>query len=168
VDGKCQHCHRSFPRRAHLANQKFCHRKPCQNARKNQWRKDKLALDMDYKDNQREAQRRWMAKNPGYWRSYRDGHPGYVKTNRQRQRERNRGRKPPQVRRSVIAKSDGSCRKSEWISGYYLIERVSYDRIAKSDASLVKISFISGACVNIPPVCDGLQRDDLMAKASLR
>ena len=45
---------------------------------------------MDYKDNQRQAQKRWMAKNPDYWRSYRDSHTKYVETNRQKQRERNR------------------------------------------------------------------------------
>jgi endogenous inhibitor of DNA gyrase (YacG/DUF329 family) len=143
MDGKCQHCHQRFPRRPHLPNQRFCSRKACQNARKNQWRKGKLAFDKDYKDNQRDAQKRWMAKNPDYWRSYRDTHPEYAETNRQKQRERNQQRKPSSLGQSVIAKSDASCSKNGWISGYYIIERVTGDRIAKSDASFVKISCIS-------------------------
>jgi len=53
----------------------------------------------------------------------------------------------------MIAKSDASCEKNERVSGYYIIERVTPDvskRIAKSDASLVKIYFISGSCANAP------------------
>ena len=151
MDGKCQHCHQRFPRRPHLPNQRFCSRKPCQNARKNQWRKEKLAFDMDYKDNQREAQKRWKAKNPDYWRSYRDTHPEYVETNRQKQRQRNQRRKPSSLGQCVIAKSDAFRAKNEWISGYYIIERVTRDRIVKSDASFVKISCISEPYADIPP-----------------
>jgi hypothetical protein len=105
---------------------------------------------MDYKDNQRDAQKRWRAKNPDYWRSYRDTHPKYVETNRRRQRERNKQRKRSPLRQSVIAKSDASCAKNEWISGYYIIERVTSDRIAKSDASFVKISRISEPYADLP------------------
>jgi len=151
VDGKCQNCHLPFPRRKHLANQRFCHRKACQNARKNQWRKNKLALDKDYKDNQRDAQRRWLNNNPGYWRCYRDDHPQYVATNRDKQRERNLRRKPPSQRPlTMIAKSDASCEINNMISGYYMICPVTAEGIAKSDASFVKIYSISGAYANLP------------------
>jgi hypothetical protein len=142
VNGKCQNCHRPFPYSRHLPKQKFCNRKPCQNARKNDWRKRKLEGDEAYRGNQRDAQKRWLGKNPGYWRSYREHHPPYVEVNRRKQRERNRKRisqkLPP-----VIAKSDASFVINAWNSGYYMLLPVSSEGIAKSDASLVKISAVS-------------------------
>jgi hypothetical protein len=144
MDGKCQHCHRPFPRRPHLPDQAFCHRKPCQNARKNQWRKRKLAADTAYRENQRDAQIRWQDKNPDYWRLYRASHPEYVETNRKKQRKRNLYRKSPEANASpVVAKSDASRAISSPISGYYMLCPVNADGIAKSDASFVKIYALS-------------------------
>jgi len=149
MDGKCQHCHRPFPRRPHLPDQAFCHRRPCQNTRKNQWRKSKLASDKAYRQNQRDAQIRWQNKNPDYWRLYRAQHPAYVAANREKQRYRNRRRKLPEAK-TVIAKSDASRALSSLISGYYMLCPVNADGIAKSDASFVKISSISDSYDNPP------------------
>jgi hypothetical protein len=152
VKGKCQHCHRTFPRHRHLPNQTFCLRKPCQNARKNKWRKEKLASDVDYKANQWDAQKRWREKNSGYSRSYRENHPGYVEANRSGQKIRNMRRKPPGAEPPLIAKSDASHGKNSLNPGLYIIQRVKADGIAKSDASFVRITSISMSCAHRPSV----------------
>jgi hypothetical protein len=150
VEGICQHCHRSLSRRRHLPNQTFCRQKPCQNARKNKWRKEKLASDADYKADQRDAQRRWREKNPGYSRSYRERHPGYVGANRSGQKIRNMRRRPPGSGPPLIAKSDASHEKNSLNPGLYIIQRVEADGIAKSDASFVRITSISMSCAHRP------------------
>ena len=48
-----------------------------------------MQTDSDYRDNQRDAQKRWREKNPDYWKRWRSAHPEYVERNRVNQRQRN-------------------------------------------------------------------------------
>jgi hypothetical protein len=41
---------------SHIPGQRYCSRVQCQNARRQKWRKQKLAIDKDYKANQKDAQ----------------------------------------------------------------------------------------------------------------
>ena len=65
----CDHCGKKFTRLSHIPAQRYCSRVQCQNARRQKWRKQKLAIDKDYKANQKDAQGRWCEKNPDYWNS---------------------------------------------------------------------------------------------------
>ena len=71
----CRCCGCWFTARANVANQQYCSRRICQNARRQRWRKQKLLTDPDYKADQYAAQKRWCEKNPDYWKHYRDCHP---------------------------------------------------------------------------------------------
>lgn len=131
----------------HLSSQRYCSARECQNERRRKWRRQKLRSDPDYKANQADSQRRWCRKNPDYWRRYRDGHPDYVERNRQLQQMRN-GRRIPERSRESIAKRYALSMKNDGISGYYRLIRADAPMIAKIDASLVKIEFISGSCAD--------------------
>ncbi len=48
-----------------------------------------MQKDKAYRLNQKDAQERWAAKRPNYWRNYRKQHPEYVKRNREKQQRRN-------------------------------------------------------------------------------
>jgi len=48
---RCENCNRSFAITARHPEQKFCSRKECQKARKNNWQRRKLSSDEDYRKN---------------------------------------------------------------------------------------------------------------------
>lgn len=74
----CAHCGQPFQPRPQVPNQTYCSSAECQRARKLRWQQDKLRTDPDYRDNQRDAQRAWFARHPGYWRAYRAANPDAV------------------------------------------------------------------------------------------
>ena len=143
---RCEHCGKKFVPLPHIPGQRYCPRRHCQNARRQKWRKQKLAIDKEYRANQADAQRRWCEKNKGYWKRYRASHPEYVERNRHLQRFRNQRRKGTvntSDTRSLIAKRYALSPKKTDISGYYKLVPAGPQMIAKSDVLLVKLDFIS-------------------------
>jgi hypothetical protein len=98
-----------------------------------------MAEDPDYRQNRRDAQRRWRESHPGYWRRYRQARPAYVDRNRERQRERNL-RRTSQSR--LIAKMDASLEESRIIPGRYTLIPLEGDLVAKTDAINVEIRVV--------------------------
>jgi len=85
---KCVKCRRIFPANPRVKSQKYCNRKACQRVRKNKWKQRKIATDADYKKDQRDYHKKWIAQHPGYYRNYRKQNPGYCDRNRKLQRKR--------------------------------------------------------------------------------
>lgn len=83
--------------------------------------------DPDYRENQKHAYKKWLKESPHYWKQYRANHPDYAKRNREQQRERNH------LRKKLLGNNASL--------------------IAKSDALIVKISFIPEGYNNISPNC---------------
>jgi hypothetical protein len=79
-----------------VKNQRYCREKGCQRARKRTWQQEKLLNDPDYKANQRDCQRQWHKRHPGYYKEYRERHPESCERNRLMQRCRNSRRRPRQ------------------------------------------------------------------------
>ena len=88
-----------------VPKQKFCSKKECQQARKREWNKKKLASDPEYREARDGAQQRWKNKNPNYWQDYRARHSEYTRKNREQQNIRNQKRRqnPPVAK---IVKTD--------------------------------------------------------------
>jgi hypothetical protein len=139
VERRCKHCGDPFTARPNVVHQRYCSKAECQKARKNQWRKGKLATDPDYRLNQCDAQKRWRQKHPEYWMGYRASHPEYAQRNRVLQRERNHKR-----RGSLIAKRDELSVRNPVRSGYYRLIPAEGEGIAKSDEYLVRLDVIPG------------------------
>lgn len=146
MERRCEHCGKKFIPLSNIPGQRYCSCRQCQNARRKKWRKQKLAIDQDYKGNQADAQRRWCEKNKGYWGRYRASHPEYVERNRQLQRVRNQRRKgvnEASDTSTMIAKRYALSQEKTDISGYYKLVPAGPQMIAKSDVLLVKLDFIS-------------------------
>lgn len=79
---KCVNCKKIVPANPRIKNQDYCNAKKCQQARKNLWKRQKVAIDPDYKKSQEEYQEEWNTKNPNYWKNYREKHPKYCERNR--------------------------------------------------------------------------------------
>ena len=69
---RCRQCGKLKPKRT--ADQRYCGDAACQKARKNAWRRERYATDADYRLNQRDSTKAWLAANGGaaaYYRRYR-------------------------------------------------------------------------------------------------
>ena len=86
---RCRCCGKTFSPRPQVPKQRYCGERACQQARKRAWQKERLRDDPDYRENQREAQKRWAGRHPEYWRQWRQRHPEYRERNRRQQAERN-------------------------------------------------------------------------------
>lgn len=137
---RCKHCGKCIPFRPQNPNQKYCSQPECQKARKRQWQRQKLNNDHDYKKNQSDAAKRWVKKNPNYWRNYRAQHKAYTIRNREQQKRRNQRRKGSPKR--TIANMDVSNPPKHINTGRYQLIPVTGGLIANMDASIVEISVI--------------------------
>ena len=132
---QCVVCCLTFKPRPQSPQQTYCSKTACQRERKRRWQRDRLQSDPDYQDNQIRAQRAWVARNPDYWREYRATHPEYVERNRQMQWARN-----VKSMATPIAKMDASNHVKPLPSGFYRIQTIGPDGIAKMDAWIVEIA----------------------------
>ena len=104
---RCKNCNKSFVISSRHPEQKYCSRKECQKARKNNWQRRKLSSDEDYRKNQADCQERWVEKHPGYWKQYRKKNPESARRNKEKQRGRNRiNRRQPPSKSPSIANMD--------------------------------------------------------------
>lgn len=76
VQMTCASCRRLFTIRAQSPAQTFCPDPECQRERRRLWNRKKLQTDLDYRANQQAAQQAWHARNPDYWRDYRQRQKG--------------------------------------------------------------------------------------------
>lgn len=115
---RCKNCRSFFEACPKVKKHAYCKKEACQKARKKKWQKRKIADDQTYRQDQKEAQKIWLDKRPGYWKQYRASHPEYTQRNRKKQKDRNRS-----VKVHTAAKS-------------------SFREIAKMDALIVEIGVI--------------------------
>lgn len=67
---RCRHCRRLFPVR--VLGQAYCGNANCQKARKNKWRREKYASDLDYRLNQKNSTGEWLSVAGGSAKYHRD------------------------------------------------------------------------------------------------
>jgi len=92
---RCRNCGLEKEANYRLKEQKYCHQKPCQRARKRDYHKQRMAEDEQYRRDHLQSIADWRAKRPlaEYQRIYRQRHPDYVQKNREQQRWRNQKRR---------------------------------------------------------------------------
>ena len=134
---KCRCCGIFFTPRKNIPEQKYCSKAECRRHRRAAWQREKLMKDADYQENQKEAQRLWREKHPGYMASYRTSHPDYQK----REQERCR-------RRRIAAASDPSCKTMSPLCA------------AKMDSSPLQPPVKSGIYRIVPAESDGAVKMD--------
>jgi hypothetical protein len=130
---RCAACGKLFGVRPQTPDQSYCADQACQRERKKLWQRDRRTTDPDYRDNQARAQEAWLARNPDYWRRYRQRNPEYTQLNRERQRDRMRELRDSSVEPFDAAEIAANLLKS----GVYRLRVVAVHRIAKMDASFL-------------------------------
>ena len=142
---RCKNCRSFFEVCTKVKKHAYCKKEVCQKARKKKWQKRKIADDQTYRQDQKEAQKIWLNKRPGYWKRYRASHPEYTQRNRKKQKDRNRSVKVHTAAKSSfreIAKMDALTDKKHVLSGRYRLIPLCEEKIAKMDALIVEIGVI--------------------------
>jgi hypothetical protein len=140
---RCLNCRERFSPRRQNPDQQSCGKPTCQRERRRRWQSEKQRSDADYRENKRRAQQAWAAKQPLYWREWREKHPEYCERNRAQQAERNR-----RPRSAMIAKTYASEADLPVASGVYRLLPGGSGVIAKKYAWTVKIDVIARPYVN--------------------
>ena len=97
----CCHCQTLFTPAVNHPHQKCCGKKKCVLAGRAKLQKKKMDEVPLYRENQKDANKNWLEKNPDYWKKYRKKNPDKTLKNRMMQQIRNlkrAGTKPPAVR----------------------------------------------------------------------
>jgi hypothetical protein len=90
---RCRYCQRIFQPSKFQTRQAVCGGAECQRKRRTDYHRIRIASDPEYREVCRDSPRKWRARNPDYWRRYREKHPATAEHNRQRQKLRDRKRK---------------------------------------------------------------------------
>lgn len=140
----CLCCGHRFNRYPTVPRQQYCSDPLCQKARRRLWQKEKMASDGDYRENQARARKKWISRNPDYWRDYRQRNSAYTERNRALQRERNcRNRQARKDCPAKIAKMDELTPGYLVSSGSYRLVPICNEGIAKMYPLIVKLEVIS-------------------------
>lgn len=84
----CRFCKNQFePSRFH-PEQAVCSHQQCQQRRRSESRKRKLDTDAEYRQVCRDSARKWRARHPDYWTTYRAANPASTQHNCNLQRKR--------------------------------------------------------------------------------
>lgn len=113
----CPFCRRPFaPSRFH-PQQTACSAAVCQQQRRSQNRKQKLAGDAEYRQTCRESARKWRAHRPAYWTEYRAAKPESVERNRNQQHRRDLRRRLSNLANNNSALDLKSSVAAVWLLG---------------------------------------------------
>jgi len=111
-----------------------------------------MASDPAYRENQKQANKEWLKKNPQYWDQYRQKRPEYTKRNREMSKERMRIRRKITYSIQLFAKMDASLVDTTRLSGYYALIPLG-GMFAKMDAKLVQLTIKPEDLSCHDPVC---------------
>jgi hypothetical protein len=89
---RCRYCQQLFQPSPFRPQQAVCSQLSCQQQRRRDYHREKIASDSVYQQVCLESPRKWRAVHPSYWKDYRRDHPRAVERNRQRQQLRDQRR----------------------------------------------------------------------------
>lgn len=145
----CHHCHRRFKKNPRLkGEQHYCGSRECQQARKNNWEREKLKTDARYKARRLAYREQWYSCYPGdkYQSAYRQAHPEYLVGNREKQRKRGKTL-AGNASGSKIVKPDALASGSLAVCGLYVLspyKNADAKKVVKPDAFIVELRACSG------------------------
>jgi len=84
----CRYCPKTFQSSKYQPAQAVCGDADCQRRRRNDYHRQKIATDPEYRQVCVDSPRKWRGRNPDYWTRYRAKNPASAEQNRARQRQR--------------------------------------------------------------------------------
>jgi len=137
---RCRHCRRWVPANPRIKNQEYCNRKPCQQARKTEWHRNKMKTDPKYSEKQHDAKEKWRRSNRDYWKQYRSDNKSYRDRNKELQKKRD------QKRRGQDAKMDASDPGQANMDASININHINSNSYNQPSSNLAKMD--ASDCIN--------------------
>lgn len=135
----CRFCHRRFEPSLFHPEQTTCSDKQCQQRRRDQNRKQKLAQDVEYRQVCRDSARKWRANNAGYWQRYRTAKPESIDRNRAQQQQRDLRR-----RLANLANNNSALDLKSSVAGVWLLGPAAED-LANNNLASAQVVILQGA-----------------------
>lgn len=129
----CSYCHELFDPSPYHPKQTVCISPECQRRRRNDYHRNKIATDSEYRLTCAESRKKWRERNPGYQRDYRCQHEDYCRRNRQKQRVRNQKRKLSLIVKNNLAIDVKRLATEVWMTGPGL------DAIVKNNLAISQV-----------------------------
>lgn len=117
AERRCPYCEQLFQPSKFQPKQLVCGEPVCQSRRRADSREHKLATDAEYSQVCRDSAQKWRARNPDYWKQYREQHPAGVERNRQQQQHRDQKRRLRQLANNNAALDLKRCPVEVWVMG---------------------------------------------------
>lgn len=114
---QCRYCQQSFQPSKFQPRQTVCSGPACQQRRRADYHRDKIASDAEYREGCRDSPRKWRARNPDYWKRYREKNPSAAEHNRQQQKVRDRKRQLRNLANNTSAFDLKHCAAQIWLVG---------------------------------------------------
>jgi hypothetical protein len=129
----CSYCHESFDPSPFHPQQTVCLSPECQQRRRRDYHRHKIAADPDYRQTCAESRKKWRESNPDYQSRYRAGHEAYCQQNRQKQRVRNQKRRLSLIVKNNLAVDLKRLPAEVWMTGPGL------DEIVKNNLAISQV-----------------------------
>jgi hypothetical protein len=113
----CPYCQSLFLPSPRRPDQAICSQTPCQNRRRNEYRRQKRRSDPEYAQVVRDSRRKWRQAHPEYQQTYRQNHPQSVAGNRQRQRQRDEKRRVAELVKNTLVFDLKRSAADVWVIG---------------------------------------------------
>ena len=117
AERRCPYCEKLFQPSKFQPKQLVCGELACQSRRRADSREHRLANDAEYRQVCRDSAQKWRARNPDYWKRYREQHPAAVEHNRQQQQDRDQKRRLRRLANNNSALGLKRCPAEVWVIG---------------------------------------------------
>jgi hypothetical protein len=71
INKPCTYCRQKFRPCRYHPDQRVCSSSACQQRRRTDYHREKIAMDFGYSEQCRDSQKKWRENNPGYMKQYR-------------------------------------------------------------------------------------------------
>jgi hypothetical protein len=130
---RCRYCQESFQPSKFHRQQQVCGAPECQKQRRTEYHKQKIATDSEYREVCRDSPRKWRARNPGYWKRYREERPVAAERNRQQQQIRDQKLRLRNLANNTSALDIKHSAAKVWLVGDEAV------RLANNNPALAKV-----------------------------
>jgi hypothetical protein len=141
----CRFCQRQFD--PFHPDQTACSQDACQQQRRSENRKQKLAFDAEYRQICRDSARKWRANHPGYWKQYRAAKPAAVERNRTQQQQRDLRRRLANLANNNLVLDLKSSTAGVWLLGPAAVD------LANNNLAAAQVIILQGP-LRKPPLRD--------------
>ena len=114
---RCPYCQCSFLPSVYRPQQEVCSQPECQQRRRADYHRKKLATDPEYRQVVRESQKQWWDEHPQYQKQRRQADLKVVENNRKRQRQRDQKRRLQRLVRNNSALDLKHSASEVWLLG---------------------------------------------------